>query len=90
MGALTAVLGGVDLICFSGGIGEHDSVLRAAVCKHLAWLGIDLDNELNQSANVGRSMMISHKESRVQVWVVPTDEGRVAAQEAVRLTQSPR
>jgi len=90
MGALTAVLGGVDLICFSGGIGEHDSVLRAAVCKHLAWLGIDLDNKLNQSANVDRSMMISHKESRVQVWVVPTDEGRVAAQEAVRLTQSPR
>ena len=41
-------------------------------------------------ANVDRSMMISHKESRVQVWVVPTDEGRVAAQEAVRLTQSPR
>ena len=85
MGALTAVLGGLDLICFSGGIGEHDNVLRREVCNQLSWLGIEIDESTNQIATKDKAMLISQKNSRVQVWVVPTDEGRIAAQEAIRL-----
>jgi acetate kinase len=87
MGALVAVLGGVDLICFTGGIGEHDSKLRSAVCERLSWLGIIVDEDLNLAACANQSMSIHSKLSRVQVWVIPTDEGRVAAQEALALTE---
>ena len=50
-GAMIACLGGLGLISFSGGIGEHDSILRSAVCQKLSWLGIELNEELNCSAN---------------------------------------
>ncbi|NMM38644.1 MAG: acetate/propionate family kinase [Glaciimonas sp.] len=84
-GALVACLGGLDVLAFSGGIGEHDAVLRAQVCERLAWLGVMLDPALNQQATGNAVMTIHQPDSRVQVWVVPTDEGRVAAQEAARL-----
>ncbi len=84
-GALAASLGGLDVLAFSGGIGEHDVVLRAEVCERLAWLGVAVDSRLNQQATDHEVLMISLPTSRVQVWVVPTDEGRVAAQEAARL-----
>ena len=84
-GALAACLGGLDVLAFSGGIGEHDTVLRAQVCERLAWLGVAVDSPANQQATGTEVRMISTPASRVQVWVVPTDEGRVAAQEAARL-----
>lgn len=84
-GALAASLGGLDVLAFSGGIGEHDVVLRAEVCERLAWLGVAVDQRLNQQATGNEVLEISLPTSRVQVWVVPTDEGRVAAQEAARL-----
>jgi len=85
MGALSAVLGGLDVICFTGGIGEHDLVLRGEVCKNLSWLGIELDEELNKAATGDAITRINSTQSRVQVWVVPTDEGKVAAQQALML-----
>jgi len=85
MGALSAVLGGLELICFSGGIGEHDSVLRRDVCSQLSWLGVRIDEELNNKATKDQAMLVSQEDSRVQVWVIPTDEGRIAAQEAIGL-----
>jgi acetate kinase len=84
-GALVACLGGLDVLAFSGGIGEHDSVLRAQVCDRLGWLGVQIDPVLNQHAAGDEIVALHNRESRVQVWVVPTDEGRVAAQEAARL-----
>ena len=84
-GALVACLGGLDLLSFSGGIGEHDVVLRAQVCERLAWLGVAIDPLLNQQATGDQVLAISTPDSRVEVWVIPTDEGRVAAQEAARL-----
>ena len=84
-GALTACLGGLDVLSFSGGIGEHDATLRAQVCARLGFLGVQLDEALNLQA-IGEAVMAVHKPgSRVQVWVVPTDEGRVAAREAAQL-----
>lgn len=84
-GALVACLGGLDVLAFSGGIGEHDTVLRAQVAERLAWLGVAIDPALNQQATGDAVMAIHSLDSSVQVWVVPTDEGRVAAQEAAQL-----
>jgi acetate kinase len=84
-GAMIADIGGLDILAFSGGIGEHDSVLRAQVCERLAWLGIALDPLLNQQATGSEVLAIHQPDSRIQVWVIPTDEGLVAAQEAARL-----
>lgn len=84
-GAMAACMGGLDVLAFSGGIGEHDTVLRAQVCERLAWMGIALDPVLNQQAVGSEVLAIQSENSRVQVWVVPTDEGLVAAREAARL-----
>jgi acetate kinase len=84
-GALVACMKGLEVLAFSGGIGEHDAVLRAQVCQALAWLGIEIDLDLNRKASGNAVMSIHAPGSRVEVWVVPTDEGRVAAQEAARL-----
>ena len=87
-GALVACLGGLDVLAFSGGIGENDVALRAETCAQLAWLGIRLDASRNQQA-VGAGVMAIHAaDSSVEVWVVPTDEGLVAAREAAALLQS--
>ena len=84
-GAMTACLQGLDLIAFSGGIGEHDATLRQQVCSQLAWLGVQIDEALNQIA-AGESCMAIHAQgSAVEVWVIPTDEGRVAAELALGL-----
>ena len=87
-GAMIACLGGLDLISFSGGIGEHDPLLRSEVCKKLAWLGVELDEGLNQEATKNLTLKISTPQSRVEVWVVPTDEGIMTAQEAINLLRS--
>ena len=76
------------MLAFSGGIGEHDAVLRNEVCDRLAWLGVVVDPALNQLATGSEVMAIHGPDSRVEIWVVPTDEGRVAAQEAARLIRS--
>lgn len=84
-GALVACLQGLDVLAFSGGIGEHDVTLRAEVCQKLAWLGVSVDPELNAQAKGDTVMAIHTPSSRVEVWVVPTDEGVVAAREAASL-----
>jgi acetate kinase len=84
-GALTACLGGLDAIAFTGGIGEHDAVLRQRVGEALDYLGVRIDAEANRVA-VGTAVQAIHAAgSAVEVWVVPTDEGRVAAADAARL-----
>jgi acetate kinase len=84
-GGLIATMGGLDVLSFSGGIGEHDAILRQQVCARLGWLGVDVDLELNQQATGDKVQAIHTPQSRVEVWVIPTDEGTVAAQEAARL-----
>lgn len=84
-GALTACLGGLDLIAFTGGIGEHDTALRRQTCAALAYLGVRLDPEANRNASGDAIQPIHAADSGIEVWVVPTDEGRVAAADAARL-----
>ena len=82
---MVACLGGIDVIAFSGGIGEHDAVLRADACAGLGWLGVELDAHANLAATGNGVVAIHAQNSQVEVWVVPTDEGFVAAMEAVGL-----
>jgi len=84
-GALTACLGGLDVLAFTGGIGEHDAVLRQNVAQALAYLGVSVDAVANQAAKGDAVCAIHTAGSAVEVWVVPTDEGRVAAQDALAL-----
>jgi len=84
-GALVALLGGVDLLAFTGGIGEHDAALRCAVVQGLGFLGLRLDEERNRAARGTAVAALHTGDSRAEVWVVPTDEGRVAARAAFSL-----
>jgi acetate kinase len=70
IGAFAAVLGGVDGLVFTAGIGEHQDGIRRRVCAASAWLGIELD----ERANARHGPRISTDRSRVSVWVVPTNE----------------
>jgi acetate kinase len=70
MGALAAVLGGIDGVVFTAGIGENSAEIRERICKASAWLGIDLD----EGANLRKLPRISQTGSRVSAWVIPTNE----------------
>jgi len=84
-GAMVACLQGLDVLAFSGGIGEHDVNLRREVGRKLAWMGVEIDANLNAQATRDTHMPIHTPASRVEVWVVPTDEGIVTAREAAKL-----
>ena len=84
-GALAACLGGLDVMAFSGGIGEHDAQLREDVCHALAYLGVRINEAANRAATGDRVEAVHAGDSLVEVWVVPTDEGTVAAREALAL-----
>jgi acetate kinase len=70
IGALAAVLGGLDALVFTAGIGENSAEVRQRICESSAWLGIELD----QAANTERLSKISTSRSKVSVWVIPTNE----------------
>ncbi|MEM1346142.1 MAG: acetate/propionate family kinase [Pseudomonadota bacterium] len=84
LGALAGVLGGLDALVFTAGIGENSAMVRARVCADQAWLGLILDEEANAKRLPG-VRTISTPESRVRVLVVPTDEERVIARAAAGL-----
>ena len=81
LGALTAVLGGIDALVFTAGIGEHAPEIRERVCREAGWLGIRLD----PAANAAGGPRISTPESSVSAWVIPTDEERMIALHTWRL-----
>jgi acetate kinase len=83
-GALVAVMQGLDAIAFTGGIGEHDAQTRAEICAGWGFLGAHLDERANRQADGSQAMAIHAPHSAVEVWVMPTDEGRVAAESALR------
>lgn len=80
-GAYTVILGGLDAFVFTAGIGENDASLRAAVVQKLAWLGAKLDGE----ANNRNGRRISTEDSKVSVWVIPTNEELMIAQHTAEL-----
>jgi acetate kinase len=87
IGAIAASIGGMDVLAFTGGIGEHDYLLRAQVCEQLKFLGIRIDSHRNAAECSSDPVAFHSSESSVEVWMIPTDEGRIAAQEAATLLQ---
>ena len=83
IGAYTAVLGGVDVIVFTGGVGENQISTREMLCKQLAYLGITFDAEANKSR--GKEIEISGKDSKVHVVVIPTDEELMIARDTAAI-----
>ena len=83
IGAYTAVLQGLDALVFSGGIGERGARIRTRVCEGFGYLGLELDPEKNIAAS--GEARISAENSKIEVWVIPTNEERVVAREAYRL-----
>jgi len=81
IGAMIAVLGGIDALVFSGGIGQHAPLVRAEICKHLAFLGISLDIEANNQD----AECISTVQSTAPIFVLKTDEEIVIAQHCAQL-----
>lgn len=86
IGALTAVLGGLEHLVFTGGIGERSAAIRARICARLDWLG----TEIEPQANAASAERIEHDRSEVAVWVIPTDEERMIARHSLRLLRAAR
>ena len=87
IGAYAAEMGGVDIIVFTGGVGENQTGLRADVCRPLAFLGVDLDEELNAGIR-GREAVITKPGSKVTVAVIPTDEELMIARDIREIVSS--
>jgi acetate kinase len=82
LGAYLAELNGADAVIFTGGIGQHAPEIRRRICAELDWLGIGLDEARNAVATEGR---IDQDGSRVELWVIPTDEELLIARDAWRV-----
>ncbi len=85
IGAYAALMGGVDMIIFTGGVGENQYPSRARICRGLEFMGVEFDTAANEGLR-GRDAIISRPGSRVTVAVVTTDEELVIAQDTWRLT----
>ena len=83
IGAYAAVLGGVDIIVFTGGVGENQTVTREKICKKLEFLGVTFDAEANKTR--GEEITISGADSKVKVVVIPTDEEMMIAQDTAAI-----
>lgn len=86
VGAYAAALKGIDVLTFTAGVGENDGLVRAMVCDYLGFMGVKLDAELNKCR--GKEMVISTPDSKVQVWVVPTNEELMIAQDTAELVNA--
>ena len=85
IGAYAAEMGGVDIIVFTGGVGENQTGLRSSVCEPLAFMGVEIDAEANKVR--GEEAIISTPASRVKVCVIPTDEELMIARDTEALVK---
>jgi len=84
IGAYTAALGGLDLLIFTGGIGENDPVTRELCCSEMEYMGLEFDSQKNAGVR-SKEMMLSKPESRVKVMTIPTNEELVIAEHTYRI-----
>lgn len=84
IGAFLAAMGGADAVVFTGGIGENSPEVRAEICAELKWMGMVLDSGKNEEHYGGREGLISDPQSRVAIYVIPTDEELLIARDTVR------
>lgn len=85
IGAYAAALNGLDCIVFTGGIGEHTEIVREKVMKDMEYLGVDFDFEKNNHVGRGNVTELSKPDSKVKVYIIPTNEELVIARETLRL-----
>ncbi|MGL4595772.1 MAG: acetate/propionate family kinase [Thermoguttaceae bacterium] len=83
LGSYLVELGGADVLVFTGGIGEHQKMIREKVCENLESLGIIFDTQKNEKAN-GDEESIHAAESKTQIWIIPTNEEIIVARRVVR------
>jgi len=84
IGAYAAALGGLDILVFTGGVGENQDSTREVVCRDMEFLGLEFDAEKNRGVR-GREVVISKPSSRVKVLVVPTDEEYMIASDTCEI-----
>jgi len=85
IGSYLAAMNGAEAIVFTGGIGENSAEIRGHICADLSWLGVTLDAERNANHGAAKSGQISSDDSRVAVFVIPTNEELLIARDAVRV-----
>lgn len=88
IGSYLAAMNGTDAIIFSGGIGENSPKVRSLICQELKWIGVEIDEDLNNAQIKGNKGMISTESSRPKVWVIPTNEELLIARDTVRLIET--
>lgn len=81
VGSYMALLGGIDVVVFTGGIGENSERIRGNVCRQMEWAGLNLCAEKNAAVERNTEVCISADSSRVQAWVIPTNEEIVVARQ---------
>lgn len=86
MGSFFVSLGGLDVVTFTGGIGENGADIRERICQGLDILGIELDTDCNRTAK--GEALLSTPDSKVQVWMFPADEERIVARAALEVLES--
>ena len=85
VGAYAAAMNGIDVLTFTAGVGENDGGVRAGVCEYLGFLGVKIDLEKNKGR--GAEIKLSTDDSKVQVWLVPTNEELMIAQDTAALVK---
>jgi acetate kinase len=85
LGGYLAAMNGADAISFAGGIGENSPEVRARICEGLDWLGINIDTAKNDAVGVGGEGRVDASGSRVELWVIPTDEELLIARDTWRV-----
>ena len=83
--AYTGILGGVDVLVFTAGVGENSPLIRLKSCEGLSFMGINIDENKNNSIPKGSESEINKDGSTVKIFVIPTNEEIVIAREAERL-----
>jgi len=84
VGSYAAALGGVDILVFTGGVGENQAATRSEVCRDMTFMGIELDEELNARVRA-TEVVISKPSSRVKVVIIPTDEELTIARDTLEI-----
>ena len=90
IGAFLAAAGGAEAIVFTGGIGENSAEIRSRICKGLEWMGLELDQQQNDSAGAKAGGRISTESSRLAAFVIATDEELLIARDTVRAVEGVR
>ena len=78
-------MNGAEALIFTGGIGENSPQIRRMICERLSWFGVEIDQQINEEITGGREGNVCQDTSRLNIYVIPTNEELLIARDAVRL-----